>query len=264
MPWTRKTKANENKIKLDRMRAFRGMSQSTIFCTLVPHTHQQIITMGKIVSGLLAIVIIPAMVFGQATKKIKDKETGEYYFVLKSDNSVKQGDYQKYSYNNKLLIQGYYNQGARDSLWECYDLDGKSTLKYDFRKNEVLFYDTARKANCGRTYKVLHAENGADTILSRPPVFLQGSGLINAVLMKNLHYPDEARENGTSGRVHILFTVDKNGKTSNYHVNTPLGFGTDEEALRVLKMLPDDWLPGLVGKLPVDVEVDCPVVFQLE
>ena len=220
--------------------------------------------MDKLVPGVLAFIIIPAALFGQAIKRVKDKETGEYYSVLKSDNAVKQGEYQKYSYNDKLLMHGYYKQGTRDSVWECYDLDGKLTLRYDFRNNEVLFYDTAKKANCGRTYKVLHAENDVDTVLTRPPVFLQGGGLVSAVLMKNLHYPDDARENATSGRVHVLFTVDKTGKASNYHVNTPLGSGTDEEAMRVLKMLPDDWLPGLVGQRPVDVEVDCPVIFRLE
>jgi hypothetical protein len=38
----------------------------------------------------------------------------------------------------------------------------------------------------------------------------------------------------------------------------------DEEAIRVLKLLPDNWLPGLLNGQPVDVEIVYPINFKLK
>ena len=59
----------------------------------------------------------------------------------------------------------------------------------------------------------------------------------------------------------VTFTVDKYGKTSNFFAANPIGFGMDEEVIRVLKLIPDFWLPGLLDGEPVDVEVRFPFTF---
>ncbi|WP_320054426.1 energy transducer TonB [uncultured Acetobacteroides sp.] len=83
-------------------------------------------------------------------------------------------------------------------------------------------------------------------------------------MRKNIHYPLTAVENGKSGTVYVLFTVDKYGKTNNYHVEAPLGYGMEEEAIRVLKLIPDNWLPGLLNGEPINVEVIYPIIFRLQ
>lgn len=67
-----------------------------------------------------------------------------------------------------------------------------------------------------------------------------------------------------SGSVSVLFTVDKTGKTGNYHVADPLGYGLDEEAIRAVRLFSDNWLPGLVNDQPVDVEVSHRIIFVVE
>ncbi|MEO8148033.1 MAG: energy transducer TonB [Bacteroidia bacterium] len=53
----------------------------------------------------------------------------------------------------------------------------------------------------------------------------------------NIKYPEEAIKHGISGTVALLFDVDKNGKVSKVKVKHGLGFGCDEEAVRLVKML---------------------------
>lgn len=53
----------------------------------------------------------------------------------------------------------------------------------------------------------------------------------------NIHYPDEAIKHGIGGTVALMFDVDKNGKVSNVKVKHGIGYGCDEEALRLVKML---------------------------
>jgi protein TonB len=214
-------------------------------------------------SIFILFLFIPTLIVGQETKKIKDKETNETYSVLKSDKVSKHGMYKKYSYNNKLLVKGYYKQGVKDSIWECYDFEGQLTLKYNYNNNEVVFYKPNDKVK-DKKYRIINSNSKTDTLLSRPPIFLGGDDLILSYIAMNCRYPTNARENGKSGKVYVAFTVDKNGKTSNFHADNPLGYGMDEEAIRVLKLLPNDWLPGLSNGNPVDVEITYPLIFSLQ
>lgn len=212
---------------------------------------------------LFFLTFAPTVLFGQKTKKITDKESRESFHVLKSDQSIRHGEYKKFGYRYKLFVKGHYTLGHKDGLWECFDLDGKNTLKYDYTKNELVFYKPDEKVKA-KKFKVLTGSNSLDTTLTRPPIYLGGDYLISSDLGRNIRYPADARRYGAEGKVKVLFTVDKFGKTDNFHVEAPLGYGLDEEAIRVLKRFPDNWLPGLLNGQPVDVEFVIPVSFRLE
>ena len=209
---------------------------------------------------LVLMMLFPAILFGQETKRIASKETNETFFVLKSDKTTRHGEYNKFSYRNKLLIKGFYKQGLKDSIWECYNFDGQISLKYDYSQNELLFYKPSDKV---KKYKFINETVNADTTLNRPPIFLGGDDAFTSDIVRNLRYPVEALQNGISGKVFVSFVVDKSGKTSNYKVEKPLGYGLDLEALSVLKLQPDNWLPALQNGQAVDIEVIYPVAFQL-
>jgi protein TonB len=82
-------------------------------------------------------------------------------------------------------------------------------------------------------------------------------------MLNEVRYPNTAQEHGKSGKVNAIFTIDKFGKTSNYHVDNPIGYGMDEEVIRVLKLMADNWLPGILNGEPVEVEVVFPFTFKL-
>ena len=108
-----------------------------------------------------------------------------------------------------------------------------------------------------KKYRLIVNGNKLDTTLSKPPVFIAGDEFITA----ETGYPRIAMEMGKSGKVVVSFTVDKFGKTKDFHVKNRIGFGLDEEAIRVLKFFPDFWLPGILNGVPVDVEVEIPFSF---
>ena len=54
-------------------------------------------------------------------------------------------------------------------------------------------------------------------------------------LEDNLKFPDKARENKVKGKVRVQFTVNKDGSLSNFSIIQSLGYGCDEEAIRLLK-----------------------------
>jgi len=210
---------------------------------------------------LLLLIFIPALLFGQQIKKIVDKNTNETYFVLKSDKTIKHGEYNKFSYRKTLLIKGSYKQGLKDSIWECYDFDGQTTLKIDYSKNELVYFNPSDKF---RKYKVINNTQKADTIISRNPIYLGGDDTFTSDIVMNLRYPIEALQNGVSGKVQVSFVVYKSGETGNYVVKHPLGFGLDQEAIRVLKLQTFNWLPGIQNGQSADIEVVCPITFKLQ
>lgn len=62
-------------------------------------------------------------------------------------------------------------------------------------------------------------------------------------LQKNLHYPDQAIDNGTQDVVRVQFIVDKEGNISEVQALNDPGDGLAEEAVRIIKKGPK-WKPA--------------------
>lgn len=238
---------------------------------------------------LLWLTLVPTIIFGQElkkiTKKYKNPDFKEVYYVLKSDTSLRQGCYQKLGYTGKIQVDGFYKNGQKDSIWteyndyyhkkkssgkysldnridiwEFYDFDGELEQKYDYSKNEIVYY----KLNEKEKDKEFSIISGTDTIkskLDRPPLYIGGSLSMYAIIWEYIKYPDSARENGISGTVHISFTIDSTGKTQYHRITKSIGSGCDEEALRVVKLIPDNWMPGILNGRPVNVVYILPIKF---
>lgn len=207
------------------------------------------------------LAIFPIVLWGQEIKQITDRETRETYYVLKSDKTIRHGEYKKFGFNNTVAVKGFYKSGIKDSIWECYNAEGQVVLKYNYSKSELILYKPGEPMDKVE-YKII-GNMDSKAKLSRVPIYLGGEYSIMSEVWKNIRYPVIAQENDRSGTVFVSFTVDKDGKTSNYHVNKKLGCNLDEEAIRVLKLVPDNWLPGMQNGQAVDVEVRFPIAFVL-
>lgn len=100
------------------------------------------------------------------------------------------------------------------------------------------------------------------TIVEEMPTFPGGENKLFEFLQKNIKYPPIARENGISGRVYVTFVVDKEGKIKDAKVVRGIGGGCDEEALRVVRAMPD-WNIGKQNGRPVSVQYNLPINFIL-
>ncbi|MEI6764337.1 MAG: TonB family protein [Bacteroidota bacterium] len=82
-------------------------------------------------------------------------------------------------------------------------------------------------------------------------------------LSNNISYPKIAREMGIQGPVYLNFVVNENGKITDLKVIRGIGGGCDEEALRVIKNMPD-WSPGRQNGVAVKVMLSMAINFRLE
>ena len=94
------------------------------------------------------------------------------------------------------------------------------------------------------------------------PIFPGGEAALKVFIAENVEYPEMAAENDIQGTVYLRFVVQKNGKVGQVQVTRGVDPLLDDEATRVVKLLPN-FTPGSQGGRPVNVWFSVPIVFQL-
>jgi protein TonB len=109
---------------------------------------------------------------------------------------------------------------------------------------------------------VVPVEKEPETIVEEMPSFPGGEEALFGFISQNLKYPDEAAKNNISGKVIIKFAVAADGSVKRIEVLRSINPLLDEEAMRVISMLPK-WRPGKQNGVPVAVWFFVPVNFKL-
>lgn len=96
------------------------------------------------------------------------------------------------------------------------------------------------------------------------PSFLGGDAALMRFISEHVVYPEEAYKNGIEGKVIVQFYIEKTGKVGEVKVVRSVNEDLDNEAVRVMKLLPD-FSPGrnAVGE-PIGVWYTMPVIFKLQ
>jgi protein TonB len=79
---------------------------------------------------------------------------------------------------------------------------------------------------------------------------------------KNMKYPAKAKESHIQGKVYVQFIVEKDGSISEVKIRRGANKLLDDEALRVIRMMPD-WKPGSMRGKIVRVRYTLPITFSL-
>ncbi len=94
------------------------------------------------------------------------------------------------------------------------------------------------------------------------PEFEGGMKAWAKFIQRNLRYPNAAQEVDAQGKVYISFVVEKDGSVSNVTVLKGIGYGCDEEAVRVISKSPK-WKPGKQNDQNVRVRYNMPLSFTI-
>jgi protein TonB len=69
------------------------------------------------------------------------------------------------------------------------------------------------------------------------PVYPGGIKAIRQLIRENLQYPEAARGAGIEGTVYLKYAINYQGGVSDVKVVSGLGYGCDEEAIRLVSLL---------------------------
>lgn len=107
-------------------------------------------------------------------------------------------------------------------------------------------------------WKPEETEPGPIDFWEEAPVLIGGT----SALMKEIRYPDQARQLGIGGTVLARIVVNKSGGVESVEIIKSLGYGLDEEVIRALKLM--KFQPALQQGKPVKVRMAIPVRFSVK
>jgi protein TonB len=95
------------------------------------------------------------------------------------------------------------------------------------------------------------------------PQFAGGDKAFAEYLKKSIRYPQQALQRRVSGRVFVNFVLNAQGRVLDAHVVSGPGSGLNDEALRLVWLMPP-WEPARVNGQPVRVACTVPITFNSE
>ena len=100
------------------------------------------------------------------------------------------------------------------------------------------------------------------TTVEKIPEFPGGIVEFMKWLTANLKYPEAARRDRIEGKVVVSFIINKDGSIASPKIQKSVSPILDNEALRVVKMMPH-WKPGISNAKPCRTMFAIPIVFKI-
>jgi len=105
-------------------------------------------------------------------------------------------------------------------------------------------------------------DNRIFTAVEQAPEFPGGIKAFGEFLARNIRYPSAMRQKSIQGRVIVGFVVERDGSLTDIKVIRGIGYGADDEAVRVINLSPK-WQRGTQNGRPVRVRYVVPISFTL-
>jgi protein TonB len=141
--------------------------------------------------------------------------------------------------------------------------DVKQMMTADQAQVEVKNEEVQVQETVQEEVKEEEAPQEVFVVVEEMPSFPGGEPALMAFINSNIQYPEIAKENNIQGRVILKFCVTYKGGVDQVQIIKGVDPALDNEAIRVIKMLPA-WKPGKQGGKPVNVWYNVPVIFQLK
>lgn len=155
------------------------------------------------------------------------RKNGDTLEICNYKNDLREGESIKYFPNGRIAVKEFYEYGNMLEQ-SFYTPEGRDTTENLFNRKAI------------------------------PPIGY------NNIITNNLIYPPKAREQRITGRVLVSFIVERDGSISTIKTAEPrLGGGLEEEAIRLISLLPD-FTPGIKDGAPIRFVFHIPIDFRLE
>lgn len=189
------------------------------------------------------------------------KAFGSHYLIKICNDSLGKpivtngnGHYINYSNDFKTIIEeGDVKNGESDGQWTGIVIEQDSLRFKDTYVNGKLIAGVSIDKK-GGTYSYTQKEVN--------PQFAGGETAFAHFLMKNVRYPDQAKENNIQGKLYITFVVERDGSLTEAKAVRSPSKDLADEGLRVINLSPK-WVPGYLHGKPVRVQYTVPLNFSL-
>ena len=168
--------------------------------------------------------------------ELKLKNPGIPYFFLEIEGGPVSSA-SEFMFPQKELVIEYAEQNAEPTELPKFSGVIVKKITGDWKKERFKYYDTQPQA-------------------------VGGMKEFFAVIQKNLKYPEDAKKAGVQGKVFVEFVVSETGELTEVKAVKGIGYGCDEEAVRVISEAPK-WIPAKIVGMNVSVRMILPLTYRL-
>lgn len=176
-------------------------------------------------------------------------ETLNCFYKKGKKEGLSDSHYASGSQNEK----GNYKKGELDGEWKFYFQNGQMSAKEVYKKGKIVTYEF---------WDSLGVALNPPYDASISPIPVGGMSVLYDFLGENIVYPQSAIDNDILGKVYIQFVVEKNGEITEVKVFEGVHQLLDNEALRIVKMMPP-WEPGMMHNRLVRYRYKLPINFTI-
>lgn len=162
---------------------------------------------------------------------------------------------------DNLYMASFYDDQEADSLYNTYCIKKQMLFQSPYDSLFPLYankkYEIIEKDNCGKRIQIQFFDEKDSMIaslkiinnkyyysnLSYNAEYPGGDEKLNIFLNNNVVYPQQAKDNDIQGRVYASFIVDEKGLVTNVNIVIGVNKFLDNEALRVIRLIPK-WIPA--------------------
>ena len=193
------------------------------------------------------------------------------------DSEFRIGYFRFYDKGWKLKCEGNYKNNKQDGLWKTYYYNKKIKWEINYSEGKyhgklISYYPTGNKKR-EDNYEMdslksgeCFSETGENVDFYKfetMPKFPGGDDSLMRYLMYNVKYPKVALKKEIEGQVLVNFVINIDGSIGEVKVKKSINPMLDEEAVRLVKLMPL-WQAGMQDGKAVPVHFDLPINFVLE
>ena len=243
----------------------------------------------------LFVVCSTSLLFGQSAQKVIIKDTinlrgyvfdnlGKPVRYIYIESTQLDPEYNYFKAHSYTDTSGFFNiKGSvfNDTLRftqghvlyytpEFYNKDSRYVIIYlstkviDINSSNPVKIEARRKLpKILPKLNIIPFEGGGDFFeIHLPAEYPGGITLFENYLRENIKYPESAIKNNAEGTVQIGFTIEKDGSLINLKILKGVGYGCDEEALKVIKLC-RKWRPAVDNGRPYAMKETVSIKFSL-
>jgi hypothetical protein len=200
------------------------------------------------------------------TSKIIDSEAIKFSFTLDSIGKMK--EIRLISYNVKAAAMELLRVLKLADKWDITNQVGNNKIKIEaeiFIKKEESVWGSVKVKWLQTNENTIEQE---ETVVDEQSIEIEqtnvkkkSSGLTKfyTFINNNFKLSEKAPEK-LNGKIIIAFSIETDGSLTDFKIIKDLGYGTGEEAIRVLKLTSGKWSPAVKNGVPIKTSFTLPIV----
>ncbi|MFD2287102.1 TonB family protein [Pedobacter petrophilus] len=166
--------------------------------------------------------------------------------------------------NGKVQLKTTYEVFPNSIIFKRQGFTDDANRKYTQNSKGLLSFEKYSMPTPTSSSPAIAAVDNSDHLETVDVIPEYPGGINNArkYVGEYVHYPASAVENEVEGTIILAFVIEKDGSVTDIKIEKGLGFGLDEEVIRVMMKMPK-WSPAKLNGKNVRYKMRMPVSFRL-